>query len=122
RSRQPCSRGRMKSSSEADRTMKVATIRSLIFVCALAATGGRGTSAAESESRTGCLNLRPGGLYILTEERTARAVTVIAASPAVDLKPHGHNHRVTITGTLTKDQGRDVFKASAIQHLDDRCS
>jgi hypothetical protein len=27
-----------------------------------------------------------------------------------------------VTGTLTKEQGREVLKASAIQHLDVRCS
>jgi hypothetical protein len=85
------------------------------------ASAGRAIASADSERLTGCLNLRSGGQYILTEEKAARVITVIGESSRVDLLPHGHNHRVTVTGTLAKEQGRDVFKASAIQHLDDRC-
>src|SRR5262245_9062539 len=102
--------------------MKIASIRCLILALVLTAIGGCGTSPPKSESRTGCLNLRSGGQYILTEEKTARAVTVTAAGPQADLKPHGHKHRVTITGIRTTEQGREVFKASAIQHLNDTCS
>jgi hypothetical protein len=102
--------------------MKRSSIRDLIVAMVIAATGGYSTSTPASESITGCLNLRPGGQYILTQEKTDRAVTVIAVGPQVDLKEHGHSHRVTVTGTLTKEQGREVLKASAIQHLDVRCS
>jgi hypothetical protein len=102
--------------------MKVTSTRCLILAIVIAVTGGYATSPAGAESITECLNLRSGGQYILTEEKTERVVTVIAVGPLVDLKDHGHNQRVTVTGTLTKEQGREVLKASAIQHLDVRCS
>jgi hypothetical protein len=111
----------MRSSSEG-KTVRASSARYLSLAIVMAATGGCAPSPAGSESITGCLNLRAGGQYILTEEKTARAVTVMAAGPLADLKPHGHNHPVTITGTLAKEQGREVFKASAIQHLDVVCS
>jgi hypothetical protein len=99
--------------------IKAINIRHLILVLTLAAMGC-GSSAPKSESITGCLNLRSGGQYILTEEKTARVLLVIAAD--ADLKPHGHNHRVTVTGTFTNNQGRDAFNASTIQHLNHICS
>lgn len=104
------------------KAVKSVSTRCLSLTMVIAAAGGCAPSTAASESMTGCLNLRPGGQYILTEEKTERAVTVIAAGPQADLKPHGHNHRVTITGTRTRQQDEEVFKASAIQHLDIRCS
>jgi hypothetical protein len=110
----------MNASVKGGHAMKVSSIRAFILALAIAATGGSGTSLAQSESLTGCLNLRSGGKYILTEEKAKRAVIVIG--PVADLKPHGHNHRVTVTGTLTKDEGQEVFKASAIQHLDEKIS
>jgi hypothetical protein len=102
--------------------VKSVSTRCLSLTMGIAAAGVCATSTAGSESITGCLNLRSGGQYILTEEKTERAVTVIAADPQADLKPHGHNHRVTITGTWTREQDKEVFNVSAIQHLDSRCS
>jgi hypothetical protein len=103
--------------------MNAVGIRLFILILVVAeASAGCGTSPAKSESITGCLNLRSGGEYILTEEKTGKAVTVIVTDPIADLKPHGHNHRVAVTGTFTKEQGREVFRTSAIRHLDEVCS
>src|SRR5262249_8976554 len=105
---------------EEAKMMKIASGRGLMFAAVVGATAARAAGGAGPEKRTGCPSPGHGGENGLPQEKTKRTITVIP-TVTTDLAPHAYNHRVTITGTLTKEQDKEILKASAIQHLDLAC-
>ena len=69
---------------------------------------------------SGCFNqAQTEGYYILADKESGEEtmVTGIAA-----LKRHSSNHEVTVIGEMTDEDGRDVFKATEIQHVAATCT
>jgi hypothetical protein len=72
--------------------------------------------AAAEVTITGCLNKADvGGYYVIADEASKKNVTVMG-DPAL-LDRHANNHKVTLTGTMTKDKDKEVFKAAKLQML-----
>lgn len=70
-------------------------------------------------SITGCFNKGDAeGYYVITDEKTGKKTTVIgdAGMLASHAKPASQRgHKVTITGSMTKEKDKDVLKASKLQ-------
>jgi hypothetical protein len=65
-------------------------------------------------SITGCLNKgADANHFTIKDDKTGKESTV--TGDAAKLTPHANNHNVTITGTMTKEQGKDVVKADDIK-------
>ena len=96
--------------------MKVSTIRFVLLAAVVAVTGACATMQAGGTSITGCLNTGAAGYYVITDEQTKQTFTVTGPG----LAPH-LSHRVTVTGTMTKEQDKEVLKASMVQHLATGC-
>jgi len=82
------------------------------------------TSAQEKKDAaevivTGCFNEGDGeGHYVITEQKTGKKITVIgdAGMLASHAKRPGRTgHKVSITGSMTKEKDKDVLKASQLQ-------
>lgn len=87
-----------------------------------AAASGGGAPADEGPvtNLSGCFNqAQTEGYYILADKESGEEtmVTGIAA-----LKRHSSNHEVTVIGEMTDEDGRDVFKATEIQHVAATCT
>jgi hypothetical protein len=72
--------------------------------------------AAGTVSITGCFNKgADADHYILKDEKTGKDVIVMG--DAAMLARHANNHKVTITGTQTKEKDKDVVKATKLDML-----
>ena len=70
---------------------------------------------AGSVSVTGCFNKgADADHYVLKDEKGKE---YIVTGDAGMLARHANNHRVTITGNMTKEKGQDVLKATNLQML-----
>ena len=70
---------------------------------------------AGSVSVTGCFNKgADADHYVLKDEKGKE---YIVTGDAGMLARHANNHRVTITGNMTKEKGQDVIKASDLKML-----
>ena len=70
---------------------------------------------AGSASVTGCFNKgADADHYVLKDEKGKE---YIVTGDAGMLARHANNHRVTITGNMTKEKGQDVLKATNLQML-----
>ena len=99
--------------------MKVSTMRLVFLAAVVAVTGACATMQPGGESLTGCLNTGNAEYYVLTEEKTKKTI-LVTGTPA--LASHASNHRVTVTGTMTREQDKEVLKATTVQHLAATCS
>jgi len=94
----------------------IATLIALALPLAMPAQEKKG--AAEI-SVTGCFNEGDAeGYYVITDEKTGKGITVtgdagMLASHAKAASRPGH--KVTITGSMTKEKDKDVLKASNLQ-------
>ena len=71
--------------------------------------------AAET-ALTGCLNkAQEAGHYVIADEASKKTVTV-TGDPAM-LDRHANNHKVTLTGTVSKEKDKEVFKATKLEML-----
>ena len=76
---------------------------------------GQEKKDAGSVSVTGCFNKgADADHYMLKDEKGKE---VIVTGDAGMLGRHANNHRVTITGTMTKEKDKDVLKATNLQML-----
>lgn len=67
-------------------------------------------------SVTGCFNRGDAeGQYVITDEKTNKKITV--TGDAAMLRGHSNNHKVTITGSMTKEKDKEVLKATKLQML-----
>jgi hypothetical protein len=65
---------------------------------------------------TGCFNKADAeGYFVIADEKTGNKVTV--SGDAAMLARHANNHKVTLTGTMTKEMSKDVLKATNLQML-----
>ena len=72
--------------------------------------------AGGSVSITGCFNkAKVADQYVIKDDKTGKETTVVG--DAKMLAAHANNHQVTITGTMTKDKGADVLKASDLKMI-----
>jgi hypothetical protein len=72
--------------------------------------------AAGEVTITGCLNKADtAGQYVIADEATKKNVTVTGDATLLDR--HANNHKVTLTGAMTKDKDKEVFKATKLQML-----
>jgi hypothetical protein len=91
----------------------IATLIALALPLAMPAQEKK--DAAEM-SVTGCFNKGDAeGYYVITDEKTSKKITV--TGDAGMLGRHANNHKVTITGSMTKEKDKDVLKASKLQML-----
>jgi uncharacterized protein YdeI (BOF family) len=76
---------------------------------------GQEKKDAGSVSVTGCFNKgADADHYVLKDEKGKEYVVT---GDAGMLARHANNHRVTITGNMTKEKDKDVLKASNLQML-----
>jgi len=65
---------------------------------------------------TGCLNkAATAGQYVIADEATKK--NVIVTGDATLLDRHAANHKVTLTGAMTKEKDKEVFKATKLQMI-----
>ena len=65
---------------------------------------------------TGCLNKADAaGQYVIADEASKKNVAVVGDAALLDR--HANNHKVTLTGEMTKDKDKEVFKATKLQML-----
>ncbi len=97
--------------------------RKALFVIAVVLTAillpltafGQEKKDAGSLSVTGCFNKgADADHYMLKDEKGKEYVVT---GDAAMLARHANNHRVTITGNMTKEKDKDVLKASNLQML-----
>ena len=89
-------------------------IATLIALAVPLAMSAQEKKDAAEMSVTGCLNKGDAeGYYVITDEKTGKNTTVIG--DAGMLASHAKPHKVTITGTMTKEKDKDVLKASKVQ-------
>ena len=71
---------------------------------------------AGAVSITGCLNKGAASdQYVIKDEKTGKETTV--TGDAKLLAPHANNHQVTITGSMTKEQDKEVLKAADLKMI-----
>ena len=76
---------------------------------------GQEKKDAGSMSVTGCFNKgADADHYVLKDEKGKE--TVVTGDAAM-LSRHANNHRVTITGNMTKEKEKEVLKATNLQML-----
>jgi len=69
-----------------------------------------------SASITGCLNKgEDAEHYVIKDDKTGKE-TVVTGDAAL-LSRHANNHQVTVTGTMAKDKGKDVLKATDLKMI-----
>ena len=69
-----------------------------------------------SGSITGCFNKGPAAdQYVIKEDKTGKETVV--TGDAKLLAAHANNHQVTITGTMTKENGKEVLKATDLKMI-----
>ena len=94
----------------------IATLIALALPLAMSAQENK--DAAEM-SVTGCFHKGDAeGSYVITDEKTGKKIAVIgdAGMLASHAKSRGRSgHKVTITGSMTKEKDKDVLKASKLQ-------
>jgi hypothetical protein len=70
---------------------------------------------AGSMSVTGCFNKGADADHYVLKEENGKEYMV--TGDAGMLARHANNHRVTITGNMEKEKGKDVLKATNLQML-----
>ena len=70
---------------------------------------------AGSVSVTGCFNKGADADHYMLKDEKGKDYTV--TGDAAMLARHANNHRVTITGSVTKEKDKDVLKATNLQML-----
>src|SRR5205809_6240939 len=77
------------------------------------AIAGQEKKDSGSVSVTGCFNKgADADHYVIKDDKTGKE-TLVMGDTAL-LARHANNHQVTITGTMAKDKGKDVLKASGL--------
>ena len=72
--------------------------------------------ASAEATVTGCLNKADtAGQYVIADEATKK--NIIVTGDATLLDRHANNHKVTLTGSMTKEKDKEVFKATKLQML-----
>ncbi len=73
-------------------------------------------SQEESESSiTGCLNpAEAEGYFVIEDEETGEKTTVTGLD---SLARHSNNHKVTVTGSIEAEDGKEVMKVTKVQML-----
>jgi len=65
---------------------------------------------------TGCLNKADtAGQYVIADEATKKNIVVTGDAALLDR--HANNHKVTLTGVMTKEKDKEVFKATNLQMI-----
>lgn len=79
-------------------------------------------AAPAEEVLTGCLNPTSDESFELTVIEGDQAGKKIRISgDSEELATHAKNHTVKVTGVMAKEQGEDVFKVSAVEHVEATC-
>lgn len=74
---------------------------------------------AKEASMTGCFNKGDmAGYFVLADKKTGKKTTVTGPP---DLERHSANHEVRVTGSMAKENDKEVFKATKIQHVGTNC-
>jgi hypothetical protein len=73
-------------------------------------------SQTPNVSITGCFNKgKAADQYVMKDDKTGRETTVVG--DAKMLAAHANNHQVTITGTMAKEKGQVVLRASDMKMI-----
>jgi hypothetical protein len=82
----------------------------------LGLAGQEKKDAAASVSVTGCFNKgADADHFVIKDEKSGKDVLV--TGDAAMLTRHANNHKVTLTGTMSKEKDKDILKASNLQML-----
>ena len=76
---------------------------------------GQEKKDSSSLSITGCFNKGADADHYVLKDEKGKEYTV--TGDAAMLARHANNHRVTITGSMTKEKEKDVLKATNLQML-----
>jgi uncharacterized protein YdeI (BOF family) len=77
---------------------------------------GQEKKDAGSVSITGCLNKgADADHYVIKDDKTGKETVVMGDAKL--LAGHANNHQVTLTGTMAKDKGEDVLKATDLKMI-----
>jgi hypothetical protein len=96
--------------------MKTFLLFAITFLLALPLLMAAQDKPANETALTGCLNKGAAtGQYVIADEASKKTVTV-TGDPAM-LDRHANNHKVTLTGTLSKEKDKEVFKATKLEML-----
>jgi len=90
----------------------VAVIAALLLPLMLV---GQEKKDAGTVSVTGCFNKGPDADHYMLKDEKGKEYVV--TGDATMLARHAANHRVTITGTMTKEKDKEVLKATNLQML-----
>jgi hypothetical protein len=98
------------------KTTALVLMAALIALVLPMAMSAQDKAGAPETSITGCFNKGAAdGSFVITDEKTNKKITV--TGDAGMLAPHANNHKVTISGTMTKEKNEDVLKAAKLQML-----
>ena len=91
-----------------------AVMMAILLPMMLAAQGTKsGGKKISSMSVTGCFNKgADADHYVLKSDKGKQ---YIVTGDAAQLSGHANNHNVTITGTMGKEKGKDVLKATNLK-------
>jgi hypothetical protein len=91
----------------------------LILTCLTQTNEVFGQASTTDNTMTGCL-IRSGspGFYLLREDSSGLTTTVAGSG---DLERYASGSRVKLTGTLVREEGRDVFRVTLVEQLSPTC-
>ena len=75
--------------------------------------GGEKKDMGGTQTVTGCFNKGADADHFVIKDDKGKETVV--TGDASTLARHANNHNVTLTGTMAKEQGKDVFKASDLK-------
>ncbi len=96
----------------------LATVSLLCLGPSLYAGQKKVTEKTAANVITGCLTKGEAANSFMLTEKGGEKVTVTGLA---DLSKHA-NHTVTLTGTMSKQGGKEVFKATKIDHVAAACT
>src|SRR5687767_1248463 len=91
----------------------------LILTCLTQTIVVFGQASATAATMTGCLSQSGSrGFYLLQEEKTGLSTTVAGSD---DLERYSAGSKVRLTGSLVREEGRDVFRVTNVEQLSPTC-
>ena len=96
---------------------KIMTLASLtVLLCGFSGYVYGQQAQDDSETAiTGCLNpAEADGFFVIEDEETGKKTTVTGLD---SLARHSNNHKVTVTGSVETEEGKEVMKVTKVQML-----
>lgn len=88
----------------------------VIAILVMAITAVAQETKPGETSVTGCLNKGDAaGTYVITEENTNKKIMATGDQATIDR--HANNHKVTLTGTMSKEKDKEVLKVTNLKMI-----